>query len=347
MARTRRSVASRFVKKFQNEKETYELAAEQARQLITEILENVPALVHVISGRCKDSSSLWLKLCEKSYWQPARQVTDITGVRVITYYRDEANLVVKALTNSLEVNPTKSTNKREELEAVEFGYTSVHLIVRTKGSWSTSPRYWALRQRWFEIQIRSILEHAWAEIEHEVVYKSGINFPAIIKRRFARMAGAIEMLEEEFVDLRNHQQVLMEDYKSRYAQGLDDGVKLDSVRLRALLECERPNSLGWRSAAQQGRPFPAHVDNRCVQALKRVGVRTGKALRTLLKSKSLVSTEALFAQESRLSEPPSHLATARLAVLVRSPTIFADFFPELMTDPTVFKLYERRKARPK
>jgi hypothetical protein len=193
--------------------------------------------------------------------------------------------------------------------------------------------------------VRSILEHAWAEIEHEVVYKSGISFPPIIKRRFARMAGAIEMLEEEFVDLRDHQQVLIGECKARYEQGLDWGVKLDSVRFVALLECERPNSLGWRAAAQQGAPFPPHVDNKCVQALMRAGIRTGKTLKRLLRSQSLRATEASFTRESRLSEPPSHLTTARLAVLVKSPAIFVDFFPELMKEPSILKLFQRRQAR--
>ena len=126
-----------------------------------------------------------------------------------------------------------------------FGYTSVHLVVRTKGSLSTSPRYPDLRNKWFEIQVRSILEHAWAEIEHEVVYKSGIDYPVLIKRRFARIAGAIELLEAEFLALRNHQQVLIGLYKNRYDKGHDGAVEIDSVRLIALLECERPQSLGW------------------------------------------------------------------------------------------------------
>jgi len=338
MARTRRSIAARFLKKFKSEKENHELAAKQAEALIREILVNSPALVQVVSGRCKETASLWLKLCEKGYGQPARQFTDITGVRVIAYYKDDIEIIVRALSDALEVDPHRSINKLEELEAVEFGYRSIHLIARTKGGWATSPQYYALRNRWFEIQVRSILEHAWAEIEHEVVYKSGIHFPPIIKRRFARMAGAIEMMEEEFVALRNQQQVLINSYKDRYSRGLDDAVELDSVRLIALLEFERPNSLGWRSAAEKGMPFPPHIDNRCVQALKRAVVQTGRALKRLLNSKVLKSAERSFAREHRLSEPVSHLNTARLAVLVESRAIFADFFPELMTDSAIERL---------
>jgi ppGpp synthetase/RelA/SpoT-type nucleotidyltranferase len=344
MARTRRSIAGRFLKGFVADKAAYDLATEQAMALIKEILVNSPALIHVIGARCKQSSSLWLKLCEKRYLQPKRQVTDLVAARVITYYKDDVPIIVETLKNALDIDRHRSKDKREELEAVEFGYTSVHLIARTKGSWSTSPLYFALRDRWFEIQVRSVLEHAWAEIEHEVVYKSGIKYPALIKRRFARIAGAIEMIEDEFVALRDHQQHLIDDYKRRYDKGQDGTTEIDSVRLIALLECERPASPGWRAAAREGAPFPPHIDNRCVKALKRTGVRTGQALRTMLRSKSLRAAERAFAREHRISEPLSHLNTARIAVLLKSPTIFSDYFPELLTDPAIRLLIKRQKG---
>src|SRR5664280_16082 len=97
----------------------------------------------------------------------------------------------------------------------------------------------------------------------------------------------------------------------------------------------------------KGMPFPPHIDNRCVKALKRTGIRTGQALKAVLTSKELKAAETLFAQEDRLSEPLSNLNTARLAVLLRSPTIFSDYFPELLTDPAIKRLLAQQKNRRK
>ena len=184
---------------------------------------------------------------------------------MITYYRDHVPIISRALRESLEIDASKSVDKKLKLEIDDkFGYTSVHLIARTKGSWATSPKYSALRGKWFEIQVRSILEHSWAEIEHEVVYKSGIDYTSHFKRRFARLAGAIEILEDEFAALRDYQITLISLYKEQYLNKQYLDKEIDSVRLLALLECERPSSLGWRKASEIGTPFPAHIENTCI-----------------------------------------------------------------------------------
>jgi ppGpp synthetase/RelA/SpoT-type nucleotidyltranferase len=345
MARTKRFITERFLKDFEGDRPAYEEASKQAETLIKEILVNSPALIHVTTSRCKELSSLRLKLAGKKCSRPRQQITDLIASRVIVYYQDAVPIVVKALSDALEINPYKSIDKRKELEAVEFGYTSVHLIARTRGAWSTSPKYFQLRNKWFEIQVRSVLEHAWAEIEHEVVYKSGIQYPPLIKRRFARIAGAIEILEDEFIALRDHQQELIEHYKIRYEKGQDGAVPIDAARMIALLECERPNSTGWRFAAKNNQPFPPHIDNRCVKALKRAGIRTGQALRTALRSKELKAAERLFKSEHRIAEPLSHLVTARLVILLKSPIVFSDYFPEQASDPAIQRLIRERRKR--
>jgi ppGpp synthetase/RelA/SpoT-type nucleotidyltranferase len=345
MAKPRRLIASRFFKRVEASRFTYEAASGQAKELIKDILLNNPALIHAISARCKDSASLWLKLCEKEYGQPNTQITDIVAARVITYYKDHVPIVVTALSDALEINLRKSIDKEQLLEAVEFGYTSVHLIARTKGSWESSPKYSALRGKWFEIQVRSILEHAWAEIEHEVVYKSGINYPTRFKRRFARIAGAIEILDGEFAALRDYQQSLISGYKSLYENGQDLAVEIDSARLIALLECERPDSLGWRKASELGTPFPPHIVHRCLKAMMHTGIRTGRALKSALRSKQLIRAEFLFSRENRLSDQVSHLVTARLVVLLENPTVFGDYFPELLSDPAFAKVFETRRKQ--
>ena len=195
MARTKRSIAGRFLKSYARDLPNYDQATEQATALIKEILVNSPALIHVISSRCKGLPSLRLKLAEKGYKQPKRQLTDLIAARVITYYKDAVPIVVKALSDALEIEPHKSVDKREELEAVEFGYTSVHLIARTRGGWSTSPKYFALRDKWFEIRFggylsthgRKLSTRLCTRVESNTLHPSGDDsLESLVRSRYSK-----------------------------------------------------------------------------------------------------------------------------------------------------------------
>ncbi len=54
----------------------------------------------------------------------------------------------------------------------------------------------------FEIQIRSILQHSWAEIEHDLGYKGEFEIPDIAKRTFYRLSALLEIADVEFVRLK-------------------------------------------------------------------------------------------------------------------------------------------------
>jgi putative GTP pyrophosphokinase len=66
----------------------------------------------------------------------------------------------------------------------------------------------------FEIQIRSILQHTWAEIEHDIGYKAKIEVPKQIRRKFSRLAGLLELADDQFVqirdDLANYERIIQE-----------------------------------------------------------------------------------------------------------------------------------------
>jgi ppGpp synthetase/RelA/SpoT-type nucleotidyltranferase len=166
-------------------------------------------------------------------------MTDLIGVRVITYYRDAVDPIVARLQQVFEINANESTDKRLALGLRNFGYRSVHLIARLKPSQVLTPSHQLLQKRWFEIQVRSILEHAWAEIEHEIVYKSGVAQPDAILRRFAALAGTLELLDGEFLALREMRNDLISilSRQIRASQG-----RKNSLRCRST-----PGVLGSRS----------------------------------------------------------------------------------------------------
>src|SRR2546426_985006 len=193
--------SKRFLRSYEHDYSATCEAAEIARRLVEAAVREIGVFTHLVSSRAKTPDSLRAKLRRKKYTRPKQQVTDTIGIRVITYYRDDVDRVADRLRREFDTSAKHTTDKRLALGLRDFGYRSVHLIARLKPAQILTPQHQTLRDRWFEIQIRSVLEHAWAEIEHEIVYKAGVNYSPSVLRRFAALAGSLELLDREFRSL--------------------------------------------------------------------------------------------------------------------------------------------------
>ena len=147
-------------------------------------------------------------------------------------------------------------DKRGELNVREFGYRSVHLIVQARLKGMEGPAAEPLRDHWFEIQVRSVLEHAWAEIEHEVVYKSGVVYPDDVVRDFANIAAQLEALDQRFLALRAEKAKLAVAYRDSYQQGHELDEDLDAARLSGLMAVARPNGRSFQDLSRAARHCP-------------------------------------------------------------------------------------------
>ena len=135
-------------------------------------------------------------------------------------------------------------------------------------------------------QVRSILDHAWSEIEHEAVYKSGVLFPADVRRRFKAVAASLEVLEDAFVALAAEHDKLIIRYRGEYLAGTSMEQRFDVARLEAFLEIEFPSGVGWRAAAKAGNPFPHGSANTAIEALDAANLVTGRRLAAILAGES-------------------------------------------------------------
>jgi len=300
----------------------------QAERLIKSIIKPTHLEIHQVTARAKSLDSMRLKLRRKRYQQPEREITDVIGVRVITYYMDDVDRVTDLLKLEFRIDKANSEDKRSALDTSAFGYRSVHLIAQLTGSRINSPEYTSLKGYWFEIQVRSLLEHAWAEIEHEVKYKPRIDYPGEITRRFARIAGVLEFLDSEFLALRHQRERLIDHYRDEYKKKKNDDEPFDSARLLGFLEAVRPDGLSWRTASSEGKPFPLHIEASCVDALTTLKLNTPQKLRAALSRKDVKNQLRRFAEVASLDPSRiSHLAIVLLVTLTISPKRLTDLFP--------------------
>jgi len=134
--------------------------------------------------------------------EPLKMVTDMAGVRVITFLPKtvlELDALIRERFRVLERDD--KTESRETPSS--FGYRSIHYLVELAPG-QLEPQ----DLRWYqglvaEIQVRTILQHAWAEIEHDIQYKSVRAIPPAIRRRLAAVAGLLEIADREFQAIRD------------------------------------------------------------------------------------------------------------------------------------------------
>ncbi len=246
--------------------------AEAIARQIDGLLAADPQLkVHSVSFRVKSRASLAQKLArpDKSY-DDLFSITDLVGVRVITYFTDAVDRVGEIIEGHLPVDFRHSIDKRHR-PTTEFGYRSLHYVCRADGELPPRAR--------FEIQVRTVLEHAWAEIEHDLGYKATEEIPDGVRRRLNRLAGLLELADQEFGAIRSD----LESYARSLPARIESSgpVGLDRFSLVAVLDCLEAKELDSRIASVVERElgddpfFPDYL----VRMLGASGVRTTEEAR--------------------------------------------------------------------
>ncbi|MFC2863888.1 GTP pyrophosphokinase [Klebsiella quasipneumoniae] len=188
---------------YDEQKGNYESYALSLTSLLTTLIRDTGASIHSLDSRVKNRKSLEKKIIDKDKYENISEITDIVGVRIITHYSDDVDKVAKLIEKEFIVDKENSIDKRKSLEPDRFGYLSLHYIVSLRNNRTCLPEYAPYENIKAEIQIRSILQHTWAEIEHDIGYKTSVGLPNEIRRYFSRLAGLLELADDEFIKIKN------------------------------------------------------------------------------------------------------------------------------------------------
>ncbi len=191
-----------IIKEYDSQVSLLEEFRAKSEFLLKDLLSDKHLAFHQISSRVKDRESLSKKILQKQGYTTIKDITDVVGCRVITYFEDGVDKVAELISKEFEIDIYNSVDKRK-IEFDRFGYLSLHFVVSLNKSRLKLTEYKKFKGLKFEIQIRSILQHSWAEIEHDIGYKGKYSIPDMVKRRFSRIAALLETADLEFVRLRN------------------------------------------------------------------------------------------------------------------------------------------------
>lgn len=246
MVRSDKEIKQKLLQEYEINEQLYKNFLFQINNLLSQLID-----VEIISStttRLKDRESLAGKIekkqkfisDEKGYkYNNLKDITDICGIRICTFYSDNVDEISKIIESEFVIDKENSIDKRKSLEPDRFGYLSLHYIISLPENRLVLPENIPFKGMKIEIQIRSILQHTWAEIEHDIGYKSSDGIPKAIKRDFSRLAGLLELADKEFISIRDN----LKKYKKNINESIQHGnmekdIYIDRVSLKELISSE-------------------------------------------------------------------------------------------------------------
>ena len=228
-----------ILEEFREARPVFEKMQAEVTRILNEALARNGLIVTAVETRIKTEESLAGKLALKgAKYATLSDITDILGARIITFYTDDVDRIAAMAEQLFEIDWTNSVDKRKLHQLDSFGYNSLHYICRLPG--------YDYR---FELQLRTTLQHAWAAINHDTGYKSGVEIPREYLRRMNRLAGMLEMADDEFSRIRTE----INDYRRRVQQLVQNGqldeVQLDGDSFQSYLRAKPFDQLNKRIAA--------------------------------------------------------------------------------------------------
>lgn len=218
---------------YRRRRSEFEEFTSKLTDLVRELLRRAGIDVVQVESRTKSAESFSEKIQRKGLLDldPLAVLTDLVGIRIITYYLEDVEKVGEIIKREFAVDMANSVDKAEVLDADQFGYTSVHYIVRLGGHRRELAEWRPFVEIPAEIQVRTALQHAWAAVDHKLRYKAEVDVPPELKRQLSRLSALFELADEQFSELRVASERLSADYRRAVSEG-SLGIALNLASLR-------------------------------------------------------------------------------------------------------------------
>ena len=217
----------------------YKKLAIRVESIIKEKLKQENINYHSVTSRAKELTEYKEKAAKEKYKDPKNEIVDMAGIRVITYLDSEAQKVAEILKLSFTFFKEHSMDKSDQLGTDKVGYRSIHFVCclnEAACNVAANNEFAGIK---FEIQVRTILQHAWAEFEHDRNYKlrNGVVLPKELVRRLKIVAGNLELIDWTFEQLASSITNYTLDIRKKTFEG-DFSTKISSPSLMVYLRQE-------------------------------------------------------------------------------------------------------------
>lgn len=182
-------------------KPRYEKFTVYIENVLKEIIQREGILVRVLS-RTKDEISITKKLYRKSVtYQNYIDMNDKSGTRVICRFKEDTGVIADCIREEFEI--LKEEDKSSLLKLNEIGYKSLHFDIKLKREKTKDEIFEKIGDISGEIQVRTLCEDVWAEINHDIGYKPLAELSSENARQIYCLGGLFEVADDCFSNINN------------------------------------------------------------------------------------------------------------------------------------------------
>lgn len=217
-----------IIRSFLDLRPRYEQLCNEAAYILEKRLKDQNVEYSAATYRAKTLPSFVEKLARKHYADPLNEVTDLAGVRIVHLYKSDLPAIEEMVEADFEI--VQKVDKLEAQEPDRFGYGALHYLVRL-GRRSSGARYDDLKGLICEIQIRTVLQDAWAILNHHLSYKQESDVPKHLRREIYSLSGSLEATDNTFDRIRAGRKVYGQTIRKklkRESEFLNQELNLDT-----------------------------------------------------------------------------------------------------------------------
>lgn len=272
----------------------YQRLCDEVKYILERKIKSLGVEIGHLTSRAKTLSSFCEKIERKSYKSPLKEITDFSGVRIVYLYASDRVSIEKLVEEEFEVH--EKVDKVSDQGVEKFGYGALHYIVSLKER-HAGARYDDLRDVFCEIQIRTILQDAWAVVAHHLSYKHEEDIPNELKRKLHALSGLFETADDQFERI-NHARI---EYQNRVKESISADADLsldDDVNLDNLL-----GYLSWKfpdrdtSSRESAAVLLEELNQFGYKKLKIIDVAVNRALKAVLAMEKKYPPQDLYDEE--------------------------------------------------
>jgi len=189
----------KIIETYKSQIHLYKKLSEEVKDIIDQKMNKENIKIENSICREKTIESLTQKIKRKSYNNPLEEITDLAGVRVVSYYEQDIQSIKCIIEKNFIVHDC--VDKTKKLGVDKMGYHGVNFVI-SLGKRYSEREYDGRINLKCEIQVRTVLQDAWALISHHLVYKEEVSIPDRMKRDLNNVASLLEISQGIFDSMR-------------------------------------------------------------------------------------------------------------------------------------------------